>query len=79
MTTEGGYICTIPFVNEEMPNLNPLEPVQFHYIPDFVKSYTFDGINDKPAEINTEDLSNGIYFYSLNTGYGRITKKMIVR
>ena len=136
MTTDGTYMCTIPFVYEEMPTLNPLEPVQFYYIPDFVKWYTFDGISDKTAEmyaaisqnypnpvtsatsvkinvlkesglsldifnltgklvntydlgnlpkgihdvtINTEDLGSGIYFYSLKTGQGRITKKMIVQ
>lgn len=136
MTTDGAYMCTIPFVYEEMPNLNPIEPVQFHYIPDFVKWYTFDGVQDKSAElyavmsqnfpnpvttgtairinvlnesflsldifdltgklaasidlgrlprgiheikIQTEGLGKGIYFYSLNTGKGRITKKMIVQ
>jgi hypothetical protein len=137
ISTDGlNYECTIPFVYEEMPNLNPTEPVQFHYIPDFVQYYSFDGLQDKTAElysvmsqnfpnpvtsntsirinvlnesqlaldifnltgkrvstidlghlsrgihdigINTEGLSSGIYFYSLNTGKGRITKKMIVQ
>jgi len=137
VTTDGyTYVCTIPFVYEEMPALDPLAPVQFYYIPDFVKTYMFDAIPDKnpaqtatvsqnfpnPAndkttvrinqmaetdlsleifditgklvrtiemgrvprgildlEINTESLNAGVYFYSLNTGNGRTTRKMIVQ
>jgi len=43
------YSCTIPFVYEEMDGNDPLLPVQFYYIPDFVKTYVidFDGIGDK--------------------------------
>jgi hypothetical protein len=136
--TNGGlnYECTIPFVYTEMPNLNPLEQVQFYYIPDFVKNYTFDGIKDdmpgsiavisqnfpnpatttthirinvlKESELSLDifnitgqlvktyqlgnyskgmhemefyigDLDKGIYFYSLNTDNGRITRKMIIQ
>jgi Secretion system C-terminal sorting domain len=41
------YTCTIPFVYEEMDNLDPLEPVQFHYIYDFVKNYSFVGVSEQ--------------------------------
>ncbi|NTV84821.1 MAG: T9SS type A sorting domain-containing protein, partial [Bacteroidales bacterium] len=133
--TESNYTCTIPFVYEEMTNNDPLLPVQFYYIPDFVKSYTITGIRDNhelPAvvsqnfpnpfssktfikvhllqdthitleiynltgslvrttdlgnlekgihdlELGAGGLSRGIYFYSVNTGAGRVTKKMIVQ
>ncbi len=133
--TESSYTCTIPFVYEEMTNNDPLLPVQFYYIPDFVKSYTITGIKDNhelPAivsqnfpnpfssntfikihllqdahitveiynltgslvrttdignlakgmhdlEIDANGLSRGIYFYSVNTGAGKVTKKMIVQ
>jgi len=133
--TESNYTCTIPFVYEEMNNNDPLLPVQFYYIPDFVKSYTITGIKDNhelPAvvsqnfpnpfssktfikvhllqdthvtleiynltgslvrttdigylakgihdlEYDAGGLSRGIYFYSVNTGAGRVTKKMIVQ
>jgi hypothetical protein len=48
--TEGDltYTCTIPFVYEQMGAGNdPTLPVQFWYIPDFVKVYTITGIGDK--------------------------------
>jgi hypothetical protein len=42
------YTCTIPFVYEQMGAANdPTLPVQFWYIPDFVKTYTITGIGDK--------------------------------
>lgn len=44
------YTCTIPFVYQQMGAGNdPLLPVQFWYIPDFVKTYTITGIGDKEA------------------------------
>ena len=48
--TETDYTCTIPFVYEEMQDGDPLAPVQFHYIPDFIKSYTITDIT--PEHIN---------------------------
>jgi hypothetical protein len=45
--TDGNYTCTIPFVYEELTMADPLQPVQFWYIPDFVKSYIFEGIDDQ--------------------------------
>jgi hypothetical protein len=133
--TESEYTCTIPFVYEEMQNNDPLLPVQFYYIPDFVKSYTITGIEDDPEvpgmviqnypnpfhsttsvkinlfrdshikvdiynitgslvrttdlgllakgvhdiEFDASGLNKGVYFYSVNTGSGRVTKKMIVQ
>ncbi|MCF8229979.1 MAG: T9SS type A sorting domain-containing protein, partial [Bacteroidales bacterium] len=134
--TETDYTCTIPFVYEEMQDGVPLAPVQFHYIPDFIKSYTITDItpehinpvtsvdqnypnpfqgstsiqinllrsSDLVMEVhniagqmvktidlgkvskglhdivlNAEDLNPGIYFYTLDTGKDRITKKMIIR
>lgn len=35
----GNYECTIPFVYEELTNLDISLPVQFWYIPDFTRSY----------------------------------------
>jgi hypothetical protein len=46
--TETEYNCTIPFVYTSKPT-DPTLPVQFWYIPDFVKSYTITGVNDNPA------------------------------
>lgn len=39
MNADGNYQCTIPFVYEELPNLDVSSPVQFWYIPNFKKSY----------------------------------------
>jgi hypothetical protein len=44
--TETDYTCTIPFAYTSKPT-DPTLPVQFWYIPDFVKSYTITGISDK--------------------------------
>lgn len=130
------YTCTIPFVYEQMTGIDPTLPVQFYYIPDFVKSYTITGIDDaKPGmpsmvtqnypnpfsssttitvslfretrltveiydltgslvrmidlgnmakgrhdlTFNADGLNRGIYFYSVNTGSARVTKKMIIQ
>jgi hypothetical protein len=42
------YTCTIPFVYEELTELDPSQPVQFYYIPDFIREYTLTstGIDD---------------------------------
>ena len=135
--TESNYTCTIPFVYEQMTNNNdPLSPVQFWYIPDFVKSYTITGMKDQDlglsaivaqnypnpfsstmtikvnllqekhltlevynltgslvrqvdlgtlgkgmhdVQFNADGLSKGIYFYSIGSGSGRVTKKMIIQ
>jgi hypothetical protein len=46
--TEYTYTCTIPFVYEQMGAGNdPTLPVQFYYIPDFVKTYVITGTGDK--------------------------------
>lgn len=39
VTDDATYECTIPFVYEELPNLDIASPVQFWYIPDFTRSY----------------------------------------
>jgi hypothetical protein len=46
---ETQYICTIPFVYEELTNFDPSLPVQFYYISDFVKTYTITGLDEKPS------------------------------
>lgn len=134
--TEYTYTCTIPFVYEQMGAGNdPTLPVQFYYIPDFVKTYVITGIGDKetgfagkvsqnypnpfsktsvvnvdlkekgnltlvvtnlvgqqvmqidrgevPAgnyqfTIDGTKLGNGIYFYTVNSGKGSVTKKMVI-
>jgi hypothetical protein len=131
------YTCTIPFVYEQMGAGNdPTLPVQFYYIPDFVKSYTLTEIGEEgtvpPVEVSqnspnpfssvtnininlmcdthlsfevynltgsmvdkrdmgimkkgmntiqfhADGLSKGIYFYSVITENGKITKKMLVQ
>jgi hypothetical protein len=46
------YTCTIPFVYEQMGGIDPTLPVQFYYIPDFVKTYTITGIGEaKPGPL----------------------------
>lgn len=41
------YTCTIPFVYEQLGAGNdPTLPVQFYYIPDFVKTYTLTGMEE---------------------------------
>ncbi len=134
--TETDYTCTIPFAYEEMDGGDPLAPVQFYYIPDFVRSYTITEITPEhinpvssvdqnypnpfngstsikvnllkssdlkmkvfnmagqlvkqldlgtlskglhEVTLNADDLKAGIYFYTLDTGKDRITKKMIVQ
>jgi len=133
--TDNTYTCTIPFVYEQMALNDPTLPVQFYYIPDFVKTYAITGIprqETDPAamvsqntpnpfssytnikvslirdahlifqvynltgslvkqidygtmnrgiheiQFNADGLSKGVYFYSVSTGYGKVTKKMIV-
>ena len=134
--TDNTYTCTIPFVYEELNLLDPADPVQFYYIPDFIRTYTFTSI--KPGqmspvasvsqnfpnpfstkatikvnllgksamvlevyditgqlvrsidygnvekgihtlEIDAGDMSAGIYFYSIQAGTYKITKKMIIQ
>jgi hypothetical protein len=41
------YTCTIPFVYEQLTNMDPAQPVQFYYIPDFVRTYTITGIDEQ--------------------------------
>jgi len=133
--TDNTYTCTIPFVYTQMTANDPLQPVQFYYIPDFVQTYVIIGINEPDpgkqldisqnypnpfsaktyvdlnmlkesavslciydltgnlvreynlgkltkgihqAEISADDLSKGVYFYSVNNGQGKVTRKMIV-
>jgi len=49
--TETQYICNIPFVYEQLTNFDPSQPVQFYYIPNFVRTYTITGLdeNNKPG------------------------------
>ncbi len=51
-TGNGGLECTIPFVYEELPNLDISEPVQFWYIPDFKRTYMTTGIEENTAKPN---------------------------
>ena len=44
--TGNNYECTIPFVYEELSNLDVSAPVQFWYIPDFDKSYVITGVDN---------------------------------
>jgi hypothetical protein len=134
--TDYTYTCTIPFVYEQMGAGNdPTLPVQFYYIPDFVKTYVITGIGDnKPGfagnvsqnypnpfsqnsvinvevtektnlklivtnlvgqqvmqmdrgdvpagkyqfKIDGSKLGNGVYFYTVITGNGSVTKKMVI-
>jgi hypothetical protein len=46
--SENTYTCTIPFVYEELNPVNDLDPVQFYYIPDFVKTYVLTGLEESP-------------------------------
>lgn len=48
----GNYECTIPFVYEELNNLDISQPVQFYYIPDFKKSYVITRVDDNVLEPN---------------------------
>jgi hypothetical protein len=135
--TGSNYTCIIPFVYEQLGAGNdPLQPVQFYYIPDFVKTYTITGISSQevdPAvmvsqnnpnpfssstnirvsllrdahltlevynltgslvkqfdfstmnkgihdiQFNAGGLSKGVYFYSINAGYSKVTKKMVIQ
>lgn len=47
--TEGemNYTCTIPFVYTQLQGSDPILPVNFFYIPDFVKQYTITGLDEK--------------------------------
>jgi hypothetical protein len=47
------YTCNIPFVYEELTNFDPSQPVQFYYIPNFVRTYTITGIpeQEKPSSL----------------------------
>jgi hypothetical protein len=42
--------CTIPWVYQKLDNLNPDIPVQFYYIPDFVKTYAITGTPEISSE-----------------------------
>jgi hypothetical protein len=46
VTDNGNYECTIPFVYEELTNLDISLPVQFWYIPDFTRSYVITRTNE---------------------------------
>jgi hypothetical protein len=50
------YICTIPFVYEQLTNFDPGLPVQFYYIPNFVRTYTITGIPE-PEQTTTLQVS----------------------
>jgi hypothetical protein len=57
--TDFTYTCTIPFVYEQMGAANdPLLPVQFWYIPDFVKTYVITGIDDKKPDLASKVSQN---------------------
>jgi hypothetical protein len=43
----GTYECTIPFVYEEMDQMDISLPVQFWYIPDFTRTYVVTRINEE--------------------------------
>ena len=131
------YTCTIPFVYEQLGAGNdPTLPVQFYYIPDFVKTYTITGIGEQEVipvttvyqnspnpfssitkinynlirdaqlsfevynltgkmvekrdlgmmkkgmntiQFNADGLSKGVYFYSVITESGKVTKKMLIQ
>jgi hypothetical protein len=131
------YTCTIPFVYEQLGVGNdPTLPVQFYYIPDFVKSYAITGIDGQeaiplttvsqnspnpfssvtsitvnllrdahlsvevynltgkmiekrdmgnmkkgvhPIQFSADGLSKGVYFYSVTTEFGKVTKKMLIQ
>jgi len=132
---ENEYTCTIPFVYTLINPGDPTQPVQFYYIPDFVKSYIITG-DKEPGKasdmivsqnypnpfssrstvrinllhnsnlqlkiyslagslisetnlgylpvgmheilINADGLCKGIYFYTVSTDSGSVTKKMII-
>ncbi len=48
--TEAGIECTIPFVYEELTNMDISEPVQFWYIPNFKQTYMTTGIAENPEQ-----------------------------
>lgn len=48
--TETDYTYTIPMVYEILDNGDPLAPVEFYYIPDFIRSYTITDI--RPNDVN---------------------------
>jgi hypothetical protein len=50
VTDDGNYECTIPFVYEELTDFDISLPVQFWYIPDFIRSYVVTRIADRPEQ-----------------------------
>ena len=128
--------CTIPWVYQKLDNLNPDIPVQFYYIPDFVKTYAITGTPEISSEavasvsqnypnpfsketqitislvkasdvklavynitgqvvlsedmgyrnagsftakISANELPTGVYFYTVEAGSQKVTRKMIVQ
>ena len=59
--TGNNYECNIPFVYEELSNLDVSAPVQFWYIPDFDKSYVITGVDnseDGPLASSVQNFPN---------------------
>lgn len=135
-TGANSFEATIPWIYQKLDAANdPSVPVQFNYIPDFKKTYTITGLNERNVSdiatvsqnepnpfngettvhvnllkntalslevysltgqkvlvqsypemkaglhalrISSQNLQNGIYFYTVTTGNQKITKKMIV-
>ena len=50
--SDATYTCTIPFVYTQLTLNGPTQPVQFYYIPDFVKTYTITGIEEPEVSPN---------------------------
>lgn len=132
--TESNYHVTIPFIYQEMTQLDPGLPVQFWYIPDFERDYVITGISEEEIvsggiiarnypnpfhktttfninllrgsdvmievynltgqrvsnfdfgylpngphqlSLNLEDLTSGVYFYSVVANNSRYTGKMV--
>ena len=50
--SDATYTCTIPFVYTQLTLNDPTQPVQFYYIPDFVKTYTITGIEEPEVSPN---------------------------
>ncbi len=128
--------CTIPFVYQKLAEQDPMVPVQFYYIPDFVKTYTITSTSDKmentlatvsqnypnpftnetqiavslvksstvslevynitgqkvmakdygyktagsfTMQISADELPTGVYFYTVEAGTAKVTRKMIVQ
>lgn len=72
-TGKGSYDCTIPFVYETLENLDISNPVQFHYISDFQRSYTFTALEDnKPLVSSVQNFPNpfsGVTGFNINLLY----------